>query len=74
MKIECKVSIEFEDVKTANAILKSIEIDNLNFIKSQIIGRKIETNIEGNTVSSLIHTLDDFLSCVSVADKVTKNK
>jgi len=74
MKIKCQVSIEFDDVNTAKTILKSIEIDNLQFIESQINGKKLETNIHGKSISSLIHTLDDYLSCVSVAEKVAKNK
>jgi hypothetical protein len=74
MNITCDVDIEFDNVKKAKMVLNSIEVDNLNFIKSQINGRKLETHIECNSVSSLLHTLDDYLACVSVAEKVIKKE
>jgi hypothetical protein len=74
MNIKCDISIEYDDVKKAEKILKSIEVDNINFAESQINGKRLETHIESNTISSLLHTLDDYLACVSVADKVIKDK
>lgn len=74
MKITCDVNIEYGDAKKAKAVLRSIEVDNLNFAKSQINGKRLETHIEGNSVSSLLHTLDDYLACISVAEKVIKKK
>ena len=40
MNITCDVSIKYDDVKKAKTVLKSIEVDNLNFVKSQINGKK----------------------------------
>ena len=74
MKITCDVNIEYDDAKEAKNVLKSIEVDNLNFAKSQINGKRLETHIEENSVSSLLHTLDDYLACISVAEKVIKKK
>ena len=74
MKVTCDISIEYDDVKKAKTIMKSIEVDNLNFTKSQIKEKRLETHIEGNSISSLLHTLDDFLACVSVADKIVEKK
>ena len=75
MKIACDVVIEYDDVKKAENILRSIEVDNFDFIKSQINGKQLEAHIESKSISSLLHTLDDYLACVSVADKIVdKNK
>ena len=74
MKITCNVKIEYKDVKEADKILKSIEVDNLNYIKSERKGKVINTNIESNSISSIIHTLDDYLACVSIAEKIIKKK
>ena len=74
MNITCDVSIKYDDVKKEKTVLKSIEVDNLNFVKSQINGKKLETHIECNSISSLLHTLDDYLACVSVAEKVIKKE
>jgi len=70
MNVSCEVVINFDDEKQAKTVLKSIEVDDFDFVKSKISGKELNAQIESNSVSSLIHTLDDFLACVSVAAKV----
>ena len=70
MKVKCNVVIEYDDVKKTETVLRSIEVDNLDFVKSQINGRQLEAHIESKSISSLLHTLDDYLACVSVAEKI----
>ena len=70
MKASCDVVIEFDNAKKVKTVLKSIEIDNLNFVTTKIKGKCLEAHVESNSVSSLLHTLDDYLACVSVAEKV----
>jgi len=72
MKATCDVVIEFDDAKKVRTILKSIEVDNLDFVKSKAKGKRLEAHIESKSVSSLIHTLDDYLACVSVAEKIVE--
>ena len=70
MKVTCDVVIEYDDVKKTETVLKSIEVDNLGFVKSQINGKHLVAHIESKSISSLLHTLDDYLACVSVAEKI----
>ena len=70
MKASCDITIEFDTSDKVKKVMKSIEVDNLDFAKSKINGNKLETHIEGKSVSSLLHTLDDYLACVSVAEKI----
>ena len=74
MKASCDIIIEYDDAKKAKNILKSIEVDNFDFITSNAKGKQLSAHIESSSVSSLLHTLDDYLACVSVAEKVTDNK
>lgn len=74
MKISCNVKIDYENEKEMNAILNSIEVDNLSYINSKKKGKSLVTTIESNSISSLIHTLDDYLACVSIAEKIIKKK
>jgi hypothetical protein len=74
MKISCNVKIDYENEKETNAILNSIEVDNLNYIQSKKNGKTLVTHIESDSISSLIHTLDDYLACVSIAEKIIKKK
>jgi len=70
MNVSCEVVIDFDDEKQAKTVLKSIEVDDFDFLKSKISGKELKAQIESNSVSSLIHTLDDYLACISVASKV----
>ena len=73
MEISCNLSIEYEDSKKAKKILQSIKVDDFDFVKSQIQGNSLKADIKSKSDSSLIHTLDDYLSCVSVAEKIVNN-
>ncbi len=70
MQVNCDIVIDLGDVKKVKTILKAIKVDDFDFVKSKVSGKKLEAKIKANSVSSLIHTLDDYLSCVSVAMKV----
>ena len=70
MKVTCDVVIEYDDVKKTETVLKSIEVDNFDFVKSHTNGKYLEVHIESKSISSLLHTLDDYLACVSVAEKI----
>jgi hypothetical protein len=70
MKAACDVVIEFDDSEKVKTVLKSIEVDNLDFVTTKAKGKSLEAHVESKSVSSLLHTLDDFLACVSVAEKV----
>ena len=74
MKIVCEIDIEYESKKKAEAVNSSIEVDNFDFVKSTVSGKKLNAKIESDSVSSLIHTIDDYLACVSVAEKMMVDK
>ena len=70
MKILCKLNIEYDELYKAENILRSIKVDDFDFVTSKVKNNAIEASIESKSVSSLIHTLDDYLSCLSVAEKI----
>ena len=70
MDVACEIVIDFDDKEKVKNVLKSIEVDNFDFVSSKANGKKLEATIKASSVSSLLHTLDDYLSCVSVAMKV----
>lgn len=65
----CILTFEYENQKVAEAILKSIDVDNYNFVQSELNYNKILSKINSTSIPSLIHTIDDYLACVSVAEK-----
>ena len=70
MKAKCNLEIDLENESIVKTVLKSVSVDDFDFVKSEAKGNKIIANIESKSVTSLLHTLDDYLACVSVAIKV----
>ena len=70
MKVSCNLIFKYENSKKAEKILRSIKVDDLDFVESKLHGERLEVFIESTSVSSLIHTLDDYLACLSVAEKI----
>lgn len=70
MKAKCKLEIDFESESGVKKIVKAVSVDDFNFVKTKVSGKKLVAEIDSNSVSSLLHTLDDYLACVSVASKV----
>lgn len=70
MKASCDIKIEFENEELVKTVLRSVNVDDFNFVKSKISGKKLEAHVTSNSISSLLHTLDDYLACISVASKI----
>jgi tRNA threonylcarbamoyladenosine modification (KEOPS) complex Pcc1 subunit len=70
MKTVCTLTIEFIDAAAAKKVLRSIMTDDEGFVKSSVKGNRLEATIQSTSVVSLLHTLDDYLACVSVAKDI----
>lgn len=74
MTVECTLSLEFKSVEEARRVLESVRHDDDGFVTSQVVGRRLEASMSASSVSSLLHTVDDYLACVSVAEGVVRKK
>jgi tRNA threonylcarbamoyladenosine modification (KEOPS) complex Pcc1 subunit len=72
MKAVCTITLEFENTEKAKKVLRSIQVDDQGFVKSAVKGKTLEAVVESKSVASLLHTLDDYLACVSVAADIVK--
>jgi hypothetical protein len=70
MKINCEVIIKCEGERKINDIMKSVDVDNYNFVKTKKKGNSLIAEIDSTSISSMIHTLDDYLACITVAKKI----
>lgn len=70
MKIKCEIEIDCGNEKKISDIMKSVDVDNYDFVKTEKKGNTLIAHIDSNSVSSLIHTLDDYLACITVAKKI----
>jgi len=70
MKITCVVEMEYDDSETAKNILQAVKVDDQGFVESQQRKNIVIAKITASSITSLLHTLDDYLACLSVAEHV----
>ncbi|UCE91358.1 MAG: hypothetical protein JSV90_08105 [Methanobacteriota archaeon] len=71
-KLLCEMALEFPSEEHALSVFRAVETDNEGYVHAELNGSTLTTRIEASSLKSLLHTLDDFLACVSVADKVVR--
>ena len=73
-KVSCSLRLEFASPDQAKHVHRSVELDNQGFVTTKLEGKMILAEIEASSLNSLLHTLDDFLSCTSVAEKIVSKR
>ncbi len=69
-RIKVTVEFDYESQAMAESVLKSIEVDNYHFVKCERDDKKIICHVEGEKIASVLHTLDDLIACVCLAEEV----
>jgi Transcription factor Pcc1 len=72
MKAMCTLTLEFESAEKAQKVHRSLQADDEGFVCSKVTGRTLEAVVESSSIASLLHTLDDYLACVSIAADIVK--
>ena len=73
MKITCKLELDMKDEEAAHNIAGSIKVDDDSFVITEVIGKRILARMEANNVPSLMHTIEDYMACISIAEKSLKD-
>jgi tRNA threonylcarbamoyladenosine modification (KEOPS) complex Pcc1 subunit len=73
-KVRCVLVLEFASPAEAEKIHRSIALDNQGYISTRVVGSSIRAEVTSSSLNSLLHTLDDFLACASVAEKVVSKR
>ncbi len=66
--VELKLAFDAD----ARKLHESVEMDNGDFISSSVDGHKISARAESDNLMSLLRTVDDFISCLQIAEKTLK--
>jgi len=74
VKCDCSFSLEFENAETAKKVLDSVRLDNGEWISSRLEGNKIMCETSSESIGGLLHTAEDFLACVALAEKMMRKK
>ena len=70
MAIHCKLRLSYSSLDIADKIKRSMDVDNQNYIETQISDNQIIAQIEAKSCMSLLHTLEDYLACLSTAENL----
>jgi hypothetical protein len=70
--IRCRVrlSVRFATAGEARRAAAALEPDNEGFIRTTLKGRVLEAEAAASSIPALLHTMDDYLACLSVAARL----
>ena len=69
-KIKGEIILKYPSSDDALTIQNSLQVDDGSFVKSQVDGPVLKAQVESLKIPSFLHTLDDYLSCVTVAENL----
>jgi len=70
MKITGEVTFTYESENDAKVVYDSLEVDNENYLKSQLDNNKINYNINSAKLGSFLATVDDLIASEIVVEKI----
>ena len=74
MKVKSKTELKFKNSKEAEIIYQTLEIDNKNFLDSELKNDTITYKTSNDSLSTTLATIDDLIACEILAEKITTIK
>ncbi len=69
MKGRATLTLTFPDPATARTIAEAVSLDDEEYVHTRRKGATITATAEAEGALSLLRTLDDYMACVSVAER-----
>lgn len=70
MAVECSIEIDYPDEERAQNVARSISLDNDRYAETRLDGKRLMLKAQASSPASMLHTLEDLLSCLRVADAI----
>ncbi len=67
--MRCVIELNYESEEEAERVFRSTNPDDDRFVTTEIDGKKVIAIFEAETIETMRRAVDDFLACVSVAEK-----
>ena len=67
--MDCIIELEYGSEGEAEAVIKAIGPDNSPYAHALLSGKKVTVSASAETPLSLLHTVEDLLACVRVAEE-----
>ena len=74
MKVKSKIELEFKTPEDAEIIYKTLDVDNENFLDSKIESNIITYEINNESLTTTLATIDDLIACEILSEKITTIK
>lgn len=72
MRVRARLVFPYRSKAQAEKIARSLRVDDEAYIATRVDGRTLVAEAEADSFLSLLHTLDDYLACVAVAEKLLR--
>ena len=72
MKIKGNILFNYKSKKDAKLIFDSLEVDNENYLESELTGNEISYKITSKNLGSFLTTADDLIASEIVSEKIIK--
>lgn len=71
MKVKSRIELKFKTPEDAKIIYKTLEVDNENFLNSKIEDTTITYEIDNESLTTTLATIDDLIACEILSEKIT---
>ncbi len=72
MKIKAIIKFKYRSEDDAEIAFRSLEPDNIGYIKSFVDGKYFICNLYGNSIGTLLSTADDLVFCEIMVEKMSE--
>ncbi len=72
VEVRCRLELNYADEREAEKVLKAVAVDNEGFVVARREGSTIISEISSENILSMVQTIEDYLACVSIAEKTIK--
>lgn len=71
MKVTSKIELKFKTRELAKITYETLEVDNENFLNSKLENNTIIYEVNSDSLSTTLATIDDLIACEILSEKIT---
>jgi len=72
MTVEATIELDYGSEADAIAVLEAISPDNAPYAEAERNGTRLTIRASSNTPGQMLHTMEDLLACVKVAEEAVQ--
>ena len=72
MEASCLLELDLGTEERARNVNRSLELDNGDHARTWVEGSVLKMECQAKSLMSLLHTIEDLMACLKVADEMTE--